>query len=1208
MHVFKGKRVFPGITINCRGLYCLLALLFLSVPVQVGADEGDDTYASMAGAGCYDVQDQTIKLWGNDGSGNPVLEGTRDNNNTTVIQGPDQNWGGTANIMPGLITYDNALGSPDYAALGWGGAASGGTIIIGFEQDFMNGQDKVKYLNYDGEEIDDLPDGTDFMVYGFGFCFNAAFSAERGAVKIYAATADYNPTESAADPDGPGPLGQVTITGDESQWVLISEWDGWGDWDNNPLTPDTWQGNPDHNYGSSPGAYGKYLWGDLDAAGLERARYLKFVLGDGGHYIDGYTGEQNHGRAFFIDAVKSFFHEPCADAGGDRVVAFSGNAIELNGEKSMDIDNVPTTSGLTYAWTQTGGPDTVTLDDPASAKPCFTALHTGVFSFELEVSDGRFTSKDSVAITVVPVGSNQSPVADAGQDMLVNFKDVVTLDGSGSSDPDGDALSFFWKQVSGPDVTLENTDTSTPSFDAGYFTVPLIFELTVTDPGGLTSTDTVRVTVNRPPILDVSRTDETATENLLFILDASRTLDPDMDNLEYEWEQLSGIGVTLSNADQARASFIVPEAAGEVLTFRVTVSDGLGFFITETIEVTIRELFIITVDNSATSVWQVGSYAYYGDQELDKAANALGPPDMTTEGGGNASGFPDGKTGNMEFKFNIPIADGPGNDLTIYHFGDSGVEVQVSIDGDSWVSLGELDATAGVAGVTGSGRAVASSASAVYSQHFDLADYPAISESRVVSMQYLKLIKDDTGGAHYIDGIVGHHTALTTIYAAFAQEADGMMDWVDKAFDHGANALEKPDYDPTTPGVGNCSGWMVNTGHLTLGFDNPLTDRDGPDLFIHHFGQGVTDSDIALGYTDGATTVEVSMDGSDWISLGDLPLGMNGGNILNVDSFDFADYQALGEKDPETGYRGSEIKYVRINKNGKGYTSGKFIDAVEARYAFPGLGNPAGSDMVVTEGTCVTLGRKNPSKDDFDETAYMWTQEDNGSPLVVLSEDDVKNPTFIAPPVADAGQDLCFKLTRINENEFGVSVSFVTITVLDNGITGFGFPDDATTFFSAVSGTPMAIQSLNGTLVEYRSSDPDYQYSEGYISQMTGRPKNLNYGMLDFVVKLDNPGDQAQIRVFMDESAQSNVKWFKYTDVDGWNTCTRGTCADFPDDGAVFEIGRKSVILRITDNGALDDDEREGFVRDPSGPGIAGGWHDDVDNGGSGCFIEALGL
>ena len=207
------------------------------------------------------------------------------------------------------------------------------------------------------------------------------------------------------------------------------------------------------NYTSAPGAYGYFLWGDLEGSGLERAKYLKFVLGDGGHFTNEWTGaEDNNGRAFFIDTVKSLFHEPVADAGDDRVVAYDkvkDKDIELDGAESMDIDNIPSKSGLTYAWTQTGGPDTVTLDDPSSAMPSFRILHTGVFSFKLEVSDGQLTSTDSVSITVAPSGSNQSPKADAGPDMLVNFGDVAVLDGSASSDPDWDTLSFSWKQVSG---------------------------------------------------------------------------------------------------------------------------------------------------------------------------------------------------------------------------------------------------------------------------------------------------------------------------------------------------------------------------------------------------------------------------------------------------------------------------------------------------------------------------------------------------------------------------------------------------------------------------------------------------------------------------------------------------------------------------------------------------------------------------------------
>jgi len=253
-------------------------------------------WASSAGASYYYVTDQTVKQWGDDGTGNPTAVGTQNNDNVTVIQGADQNWGGTGNIMPGLINYGNFLGTPDYAAAGFGGAASGGSLVIAFDQDIFNGNDDVIGQDPLGNEVN--YGGIDFMVHGFGFCFNQAFSAERGTVRIYAATADYNPTISAADPDGPGPLGEVTITGDEDQWVLLSEYTGYED--------GVWSGNPNMAYTSSPGAYGQFLWGDLSDGGLESARYLKFVLGDGGHFINDWTGaEDNNGRALFVDAVEA---------------------------------------------------------------------------------------------------------------------------------------------------------------------------------------------------------------------------------------------------------------------------------------------------------------------------------------------------------------------------------------------------------------------------------------------------------------------------------------------------------------------------------------------------------------------------------------------------------------------------------------------------------------------------------------------------------------------------------------------------------------------------------------------------------------------------------------------------------------------------------------------------------------------------------------
>ena len=99
-----------------------------------------------------------------------------------------------------------------------------------------------------------------------------------------------------------------------------------------------------------------------------------------------------------------------------------------------------------------------------------------------------------------PGPANQPPVANAGPGQTVLEGSVVTLDGSGSTDPDAadiPNLIFQWAQASGTPLLITGNDTATPSFFAatpGAFT----FTLTVTDPGGLVGIATVTVTVRFP--------------------------------------------------------------------------------------------------------------------------------------------------------------------------------------------------------------------------------------------------------------------------------------------------------------------------------------------------------------------------------------------------------------------------------------------------------------------------------------------------------------------------------------------------------------------------------------------------------------------------------------------------------------------------------------------------------------------------------------
>ncbi|MBP1778988.1 MAG: OmpA/MotB domain protein, partial [candidate division NC10 bacterium] len=75
------------------------------------------------------------------------------------------------------------------------------------------------------------------------------------------------------------------------------------------------------------------------------------------------------------------------------------------------------------------------------------------------------------------------PVADAGPDRLDVAAGVIHLDGSGSYDPDGDAITYQWNQVSGPVVSITGASTAQPTFTAAA-SQTYVFRLVVTDDKG----------------------------------------------------------------------------------------------------------------------------------------------------------------------------------------------------------------------------------------------------------------------------------------------------------------------------------------------------------------------------------------------------------------------------------------------------------------------------------------------------------------------------------------------------------------------------------------------------------------------------------------------------------------------------------------------------------------------------------------------------
>ena len=117
---------------------------------------------------------------------------------------------------------------------------------------------------------------------------------------------------------------------------------------------------------------------------------------------------------------------------------------------------------------------------------------------------GGSGSHDEPPPPVTPPSPAAAPVANAGSDEIVQELALVTLAGS-ATDANGDDISYSWTQIGGATVELNNADSPTPNFtspDVAEGTPEvLIFELTASDPGNLSGTDEVEITVEDPPSL-----------------------------------------------------------------------------------------------------------------------------------------------------------------------------------------------------------------------------------------------------------------------------------------------------------------------------------------------------------------------------------------------------------------------------------------------------------------------------------------------------------------------------------------------------------------------------------------------------------------------------------------------------------------------------------------------------------------------------------
>ncbi|RTR38645.1 hypothetical protein EKG38_10720 [Shewanella canadensis] len=175
---------------------------------------------------------------------------------------------------------------------------------------------------------------------------------------------------------------------------------------------------------------------------------------------------------------------------------------------------------------------------------------------------------------------NHAPtVSTSSIDATYREGSVFTIS-SEAIDPDGDALTYQWSQLSGTGITFSSANSAAVTFEvpevSGDETIEL--KLVVSD-GELEASIIIAfmaidVPINHAPTVSIGALAGSYDEGTKVTLSAD-AVDQDGDTLTYLWTQLSGTGVNLSSANSATVSFMVPEVSSdEIIELQLVVSDG----------------------------------------------------------------------------------------------------------------------------------------------------------------------------------------------------------------------------------------------------------------------------------------------------------------------------------------------------------------------------------------------------------------------------------------------------------------------------------------------------------------------------------------------------------------------------------------------------------------------------------------------------------
>ncbi|HTE24830.1 PKD domain-containing protein [Flavitalea sp.] len=223
------------------------------------------------------------------------------------------------------------------------------------------------------------------------------------------------------------------------------------------------------------------------------------------------------------------------------------------------------------------------------ARSCHFFWECPSFGRKVHVSQSQMYT-DATVVPRPPV-QNQVPVANAGEDIILTLPvNSTILNGTKSSDSDGQINSYNWSKVNGPaKATILNSNqaqTELKELEEGVY----VFRLRVTDDKGGVHEDDVQVTVkagNQSPVASAGPDINIILPVSSTKLDGSQSKDPEGKITKYSWTKTSG-PASCTLAKPAEAASDVTNLVAGIYTFKLTVTDEKGSEHTDDVIVNVK--------------------------------------------------------------------------------------------------------------------------------------------------------------------------------------------------------------------------------------------------------------------------------------------------------------------------------------------------------------------------------------------------------------------------------------------------------------------------------------------------------------------------------------------------------------------------------------------------------------------------------------------